>query len=183
MTEKVWIPLAKAAITGILLALFAAALYGVNQGVTLWRMFWLVLSGCVLAPWLILILPKPAQLPVLKPKETTVRLELASDNGRRLQFADLPVDPDTLTQFAQGVINGASLTEARWCGNGGIFSSRSDFVNLRDALIRRKLAAWNNAGCPARGWVLTRSGLAAFRHLAGSPTPSEGKEAKIRPVF
>jgi hypothetical protein len=182
ITDKIVIPLLKAAISGLLLALFVAALYGVSQGVTLWRMFWLVLSGCILAPWLILILPRPERLPVLKPKETTVRLELASDNGRRLQFADLPVGYDTLTQFAQGVIHGQSLTEAAWCGNGGIFT-RAEFVALRDALIGRKLAAWNNPTCTARGWGLTRSGLAAFEYLAGPPTPNSESEVKMQGVF
>ena len=179
ITEKVTIPLLKAAISGLLLALFLAALYGVSQGVTLWRMFWLVLSGCILAQWLILILPKPSPNTLLgEIKETTVRLELASDNGRRLQFADLPVKHETLVRFAQGVLDGQSLTEAAWCGNGNLFSSRSEFVSLRDALISRKLAAWNNPACTARGWGLTRSGLAAFRYLSESPTPDNGKEAK-----
>ncbi len=171
IAEKILIPLLKAIISGVLLALFAAALFGTSQGVTLWRMFWLVLSGCILAPWLILILPKETfDRQRLIPKETTVRIELASDNGRRLQLADLPVDHDTLTRFAQGVLDGASLTEAAWCGNGSLFSSRSDFVALRDALISRKYAAWNNPTCPARGWALTRTGLAAFRYLADPPT-------------
>jgi hypothetical protein len=107
----------------------------------------------------------------LEKKETMVRLELASDKGRRLQFAELPVELGTLIRFAKGVVGGTSLTEAAWCGNGEIFSSRSEFVNLRDELIRRNLAAWNNPACPARGWALTRSGLAAFEYLVGSPAP------------
>jgi hypothetical protein len=174
--DKIVIPLLKAIITGVLFALLGAAFF---VGSIPWRVFWLVLVGVCLVSWLAVIIPKPERLPALEPKETTVRLELASDNGRRLQFADLPVGYDTLVIFAQGVINGQSLTEAAWCGNGGIFT-RAEFVSLRDALIARKLAAWNNPGCPARGWVLTRSGMAAFQYLAGAPTPDNGREAKIR---
>ena len=168
--DKIVIPGLKAIISGLLISLFIAALYGVSLGVTAWRLFWLILAGFTMLSWLILIIPPPKrQLLPISQKETTVRLELASDNGRRLQFADLPVSHDLLIRFAQGVLDGQSLTEAAWCGNGNLFSSRSEFVTLRDALIGRKLASWNNPTCTARGWGLTRSGLAAFRYLSEAP--------------
>lgn len=178
MIDKVWIPLTKSIITAVLVALFVAS-WGI--GSIFWKMFGMVLSGVCLVCWLILILPKSKPVNLTR-KETTVKLHLASDNGRRLQFADLPVSHDLLREFAQGVLDGASLTEARWCGNGRPFSSRSEFVALRDELIQRRLAAWNNPTCTARGWGLTRSGLAAFRYLSEPPTPTNGKEAKIRSV-
>ena len=168
ITDKITIPLLKSIITAVLVALFAAAWFISSVP---WKLFFVVLAGMCLVTWLLLIVPKVQ--PVGKAK--MVRLELSSNNGRRLQFADLPVSHEILVRFAQGVMDGRSLTEASWCGNGNLFSSRSEFVALRDELISRKLAAWNNPSCPARGWGLSRSGLAAFRYL--SPTPENGKEA------
>jgi hypothetical protein len=122
--------------------------------------FWWVSS---LELWRREVYRDPVQLidqPRVIPK---VRIELVRDEGRSLDFIDLPIDQDRLIPLARGVLAGENtLSET---GTSGILT-RSEFTALRSELIRRGLAAWNNPGCAARGIALTRGGQAAFRSFA-----------------
>jgi hypothetical protein len=95
-----------------------------------------------------------------------VRVELASNNGRTVQFADLPIEPERLIALGAGLAEGVSFTEASWTGSGAPFS-RTEFVRLRDVMVRRGLAAWNSPNDNARGLRVTSKGMAVMRHFAG----------------
>jgi hypothetical protein len=102
-----------------------------------------------------------------------VRVELSSNNGRAMQFVDLPAEPDQLITLGAGIVEGLSFTEAQWTGKGAPFS-RSQFVQLRGEMLRRGLLAWNSANDNARGVKVTGKGMALCRHFASmsqSPTP------------
>lgn len=117
-----------------------------------------------------------------KPLKTTernytysTRLELVTNQGRTSNFIELPVSPEQLSFFTHGVLGGKSLTEAGWVGKG---FTRSEFVDLRDALIEGNLGYWKNANRPQDGWDLTRAGKAAVKFLAGErgETPPLSKD-------
>jgi hypothetical protein len=174
-----FLPLAQAIGTSLFLG-------GIMAGVAAWQrwenvgyislitgaaagMFWWVSS---LELWRREVYRDPVQLidqpRVIQPSK--VRIELVRDEGRSLDFIDLPIDQDRLIPLARGVLAGEkTLSET---GTSGILT-RSEFTALRAELIRRGLAAWNNPHTPARGVSLTRGGQAAFRSFAmmtGSPT-------------
>jgi len=100
-----------------------------------------------------------------EPEPYSVRIEMASDNGRHTRYINLPVSPGKLRQLANGLISGKSFTEASWCGSGGIFT-RAEFVQLRDEMLTRGLLELNSPGYPARGYHLTRGGYAAIQYLS-----------------
>ena len=97
-----------------------------------------------------------------------VRLELSSNENKRLEFLTLPCSEEQLKALAGGVVSGSTLTEGRWCGS--VFSRRQ-FVELRDEMLKRHLVEWVSPGAPARGLKVTPAGMAVFRHLASSPPP------------
>jgi hypothetical protein len=116
--------------------------------------------------------PKPNQeteSAILPP----VRVELSTNDGRSIQFIDLPAEPDQLMALGAGIVEGFSFTEAQWTGTGAPFS-RGQFVRLRSEMIRRGLAAWNSQNDAARGARVTGKGMALCRYFASmnqSPTP------------
>lgn len=109
--------------------------------------------------------PEPAE-------RQSVRVELSHDNGRRVEFIELPVSTEKLSEFAAGVLDGRGLTESAWIGSGGIFT-RAEFVRLRDELVRRGLLTWCNPHERSRGTELTHAGTAAFRYLAELHSPTQ----------
>ena len=107
-----------------------------------------------------------------------VRVEISSNNGRQLQFMDLPASQDQLIALGAGLVGGSTFTEARWVGGNAPFK-RSEFVQLRDELIRRGMARWNSDHDTARGVAITGKGNALMRHFASMtvhpPTLSKRK--------
>lgn len=114
---------------------------------------------------------EPGTTAVIDPQP--VRVELASNDGRSMQFLDLPADRDQLATLGAGIIEGLSFTEAQWTGKGAPFS-RSQFVQLRGEMLRRGLVQWNSPNDNARGVKVTGKGMALCRYFASlspSPTP------------
>lgn len=107
-------------------------------------------------------LPQQPQLPA-----PSIRVELAQNDGRQVDFIDLPY-PEKLPALAAGLQQGRTFALSTWTGNGALFS-RAEFEQLRGELLRRGLAEWVNESAPAQGIKLTAAGRAVFRHL--SPTP------------
>lgn len=105
-----------------------------------------------------------------------IHLELHSHDEKTIQFIDFPCQPDQLVALAKGLLSGATLSEASWTGSGNLFT-RAQFVQLRNELVKRNLAAWNSPHSPARGATLTRPGVAAMRYFASlaedTPTLTE----------
>jgi len=114
-------------------------------------------------------------LPYIPPDP--VRVELASNGGRSVQFLDLPVTLEQLRLLGEGITDGMSFTESVWVGSDRIFS-RGEFVALRDVLIRRGCLEWRSPRDHARGVDLTRGGQALMRHFASmveTPTLPAGE--------
>lgn len=107
--------------------------------------------------------PIPApQLPA------SVRVELIQDEGRKGDFIDLPAAPAKLKALASGLINQQrQFALTLWTGNGQLFS-RSEFEQLRAAMIERGLAKWKKEGNPNQGVDLTPQGMAVMRYLASN---------------
>lgn len=102
-----------------------------------------------------------------------LRVELTRDNGRRMDYIDLPGTPDQLRSLAVGLLNGKGTSEAAWTGAGRPFS-RSEYAALRAAMIERGLSSWANPDHHAQGWELTAAGRAILRKVAGDPPPLRG---------
>jgi len=112
---------------------------------------------------------EPEQVQVIPPP---IRVELSSNNGRSMQFVDLPADVDQLVTLGAGIVQGLSFTESQWVGAGQPFT-RGQFVRLRSEMIRRGLASWISENNTARGCRVTGKGQALFRHFASmSETPT-----------
>ena len=182
------LPLAQSVVTGVLVGgLFAAiaqyagwqqpALVGLALGALAGAGWWL----SSITAWRRSTYPQPAneQMQPLRPEPPpSIRVEVARENG--LDLIDLPVREDQIITLAQGVLSGGSLSEASWTGTGAPFT-RAEFAALRNELIRRGLATWNNPHTPARGFALTAPGRAVMRRFAAmSPTPTPRGVVKTR---
>ncbi|HFD38520.1 MAG TPA: hypothetical protein ENJ31_01535 [Anaerolineae bacterium] len=99
------------------------------------------------------------------PPPPTIRVEVAREDGRQVQFVDLPISPRAAGIIARGVLRGQRLSESAWSGRGGV-CSRSEFGRFRAVLIERGWAVWRNPQAPAQGIELTAAGRAVFRRLA-----------------
>lgn len=117
--------------------------------------------------------------PVPVQNAQSVRVELAENNGARLNLIDLPASAEQLAALASGLLTGASLSESTWAGGRGLFT-RAEFSQLRAELLRRGLARWNSPGTPARGAALTPAGRAVMREFAmltdGQPSPTPPRD-------
>jgi len=98
------------------------------------------------------------------------KLRLDITNHNRVQILDLPIQPEQLKGWADGLANGLSLSESTWTGSGKLFST-NEYRSLRDTLIQRGLARWNNPGSPKQGWELTVAGRAVVRETAMQSLP------------
>lgn len=147
------LPWALAPIAGLSLALI---LFSKSLG------DWRILAGFKAAPTLE-VEPKEREYALDGPN--LVRIEVAEQNGRKLEYYDLPATQQQLSDLANGLLSGRTLTEVAWCGPGRTFTRRAEYVALRDELIRRGLACWNSASSPARGCSLTLAGRNVMKHL------------------
>ncbi|HEC61415.1 hypothetical protein LCGC14_0761740 [marine sediment metagenome] len=102
---------------------------------------------------------------------SNVRLEIGRENSTSI--VNLPVSRTDLKTLAMGLDSGLSFSESSWTGRGALFS-RSEFRQLRDVMIKRKLLQWVNPYARAQGLELTRTGRAVMRYLSDhSPTLSQ----------
>jgi len=115
------------------------------------------------------VLDDPVSEPVGIIQPQPVRVELSGNDGRSMQFIDLPAEQDQLIALGAGIVEGLSFTEAQWTGAGGVFS-RSQFVQLRGEMLRRGLLMWNSQNDNARGVRVTGKGAALLRHFASIST-------------
>jgi hypothetical protein len=184
------LPLLQSIAGGVITALLAFAVaYGAQ-----WRLPWLFAlatgaGAAVLWYWSTVALwrrsayPQPETTLPDQPRQTpVVRVEVLKDDGRGMEFIDLPANPDQLINLARGVLQGQTLSESSWTGSNGIFT-RSEFSALRGELLKRGLACWNNPQTPARGVSLTRGGLAAMRTFAAMtdlPTPQASQSKSVK---
>jgi len=97
-------------------------------------------------------------------------LRLDITNHNRVQILDLPIQPEQLKSWADGLANGLSLSKSTWTGSGKLFST-SEYRSMRDTLIQRGLARWKNPGSPKQGWELTVAGRAVVREASVQSLP------------
>ena len=100
------------------------------------------------------------------PPQRRVEVVLKSNNGRTIQYADLP-DLRGLPTFASLVLGGRSFSvrTAQGCG-----LTRAQFDQMRDTMLAKGWAEWKG-GDKRQGIEVTRQGKAVLRHLA-TPSPT-----------
>ena len=92
--------------------------------------------------------------------EYTVREQRADGSESWQIIVGLPIEPDTLREFARGVLAGRTSTHS-WAG----VLERKHFEQVRDRLISGGFARWST-GNKNQGWELTSKGRAWFTALA-----------------
>lgn len=176
------IPLAQAAVSGLLLGAVAAVVayaLKLTAVLTVAAVVAILITSFVwLAAWRwwrrmldsMAYQAEPVSLYLGEQEPTPiVRVELSRDNN--MQFIELPVAAEKLAALARGLADGKSFTESSWCsGSGGIFT-RAEFCQLRDEMLHRGLLELNSPSTPARGYHLTRGGEACIRYLATTTAP------------
>jgi len=180
----VLIPLFQAFVTGIFLGIMAGVLSVCVEYEHPWRAMFLTWAGVQSFAWLALLVRWAG---LVKSLETAlnydidrdgvigeedeeeeiqpVKIEVIQNEGRHVQFADLPITEAQLVALAVGVIQGASFSEGQWTGKGAPFS-RSEFRTVRDLFIRRGWLEWVNPSARSQGLELTAPGHAVMRHFA-----------------
>lgn len=187
LRTAVVIPLAQSGVTGTITGLLALSLAWaarMDNPVVLGAM---AATTSHLVTWLILLyrwystmeyfeslldtkpdIQKNDQASVKTVERPNLRLDITNHN--RVQILDLPIQPEQLKGWADGLANGLSLSESTWTGSGKLFAT-SEYRSLRDTLIHRGLARWKNPGSPKQGWELTVAGRAVVRETAMQSLP------------
>ena len=94
-----------------------------------------------------------------------VRVEVKSEDGKSMQFADLPTTKAKMTDFARGVLAGTPISERHWSGAGALFS-QNEFRTIRDIFLARGWLRWSNPEYPQQGAELSPAGKAVLRQFA-----------------
>lgn len=177
MSAAVTIPLAQSAVTGALTALTvmsAAALLdapataGLAAGLAVTLGEWLTLTR----QWRALVWGWETATGqdidgdgvVGEPDNEPARLDVWVHRENGATRRTLPVTPEQLQAWAQGVASGLSISENTWTGRGKPFS-RAEYRDMRDALIRYGWAQWRDPNAPQQGLELTRAGKAVLRAI------------------
>lgn len=105
----------------------------------------------------------------------TLRLEVVSADGQRLQFFDgIGITRDSFALWARSVLNGRSLSESSWTGAAGTFKG-PEYSKMLDYLMRAGLVKWVKDGVPWQGRELTPEGESTLaRFVAGRSNVLEG---------
>lgn len=181
-------------------ALFSGVFFsGVLAGVLLWtgaeNAGTFLLSGgfgvafvawiLLLRHWLQLVnhregIRRTPRIQVLDPVQhqpSSVRVELFEETNSywRGDFLNLPATHEQLRLLASGVVSGGSLSENAWCGSNRPFT-KSQFQDLRQALLERGWLQWRNQNAPAQGVEVTHVGRRVFAFLAENNYLPAGSE-------
>ena len=163
------LPALQSLLTGVIVALVVLALSGESRVALLsggivagvaWLFLlsrWLVERQAVfyaLAPEPVIINEAPE-----KPEPTVIHIH----EGNETRILVLNVEPEKLRALAYGLERGVPLAEKEWCGSGKTFSV-SQFRELRNELLSRKLLRWRNESSPAQGVELSPGGRAFIRY-------------------
>jgi hypothetical protein len=171
------LPLAQAAITGVLVFLVTLGIAILMAWPKVWLISGVVGGAAAMSTWLYLQDVWRRHTYPFEDDDNGQRYETSTtlmitlddrDGASEGIFCDVPIDRERLAVLANGLIAGATLAETTWTGPGRPFT-RAEFAQVRAALIARGLASWRNSNCPARGCDLTRPGRAAMKWLATTP--------------
>jgi hypothetical protein len=187
MFRAVIIPAAQAAVTGFwtfiaglsMCALggwpwYDAAIIAGLAGLAAWVYFWSWWARIIMADTYPPVEVMRREEPEEPAEPQTVKVVITENQGRDTSFIDLPATPSQLLELAQGIENGRMLSGRTWAGNGGLFTD-GEWTKLRDSMISRGLAAWNNPRAYNQGFNLTVAGVHVFRKIAKRPPLSEGE--------
>lgn len=108
-----------------------------------------------------------------------IRVELIQQEGRQVDFIDLPASQDQLISLASGLLGRTPMAETHWTGEHRPFS-KGEFHSVRDEMLRRGLLRWVNDHAHAQGMELTAPGRAVMRRFASMSAHSPTPEAQSR---
>lgn len=100
--------------------------------------------------------------------DATVHIEVWETPTRTTYF-DLPAAKQQLEVLAASLINGGTFSERRWTGRTRPFSI-TQFRELRDVMLERKIIQQVSDKDPRQGYVLTLAGRAMMKRFLPSPT-------------
>jgi len=177
MTEKtvtgsVLIPLLRAVITALLVALTVVTGYGLWNLFTVWRLFWFVISSVALVSWWNISEHITDYIPDRQPVfEKTTQVEIISRDPQGVykagRYFDLPIGRKKSIAVANRFAQTENFSMATMVGAGNPLS-RKEFEDLREYFIENGLAYWINEYSRNQGVALTRAGGAMMKRLQSS---------------
>jgi len=194
MQVAVLYPLLQSLITGVIIGLAVVAFAWYVSWPKPWSLGLLIASLTQCAAWLISLarwhrwvykledltgwdLNRDGQI---GNRPDPIRVEVIQQEGRQVDFIDLPASQEQLISLASGLMIGAPFAETHWTGERAPFS-KGEFHQVRDTMIRRGLARWVNPRAHAQGMELTAPGRAVMRRFASMagrpPTLSKPQDA------
>ena len=110
-------------------------------------------------------------------QEHKIILTEKNKNSAQTRIINLPEWAyKNIGQVARVTLRGQSLAESYWTGKQGLFS-RSQFSELRAALLAAGVITWKNPEAHAQGIALTERGREVFQQLTGDGGRVYGLEA------
>ena len=202
----VGIPVLQSLVSGVLFGFAMGVIAAVAKWQSPWGWFWacLAISQVIVWAWrliewadMVKLLEQITMMDLngdgevgadYEAQKKITRIEIVRDNGRTVQFADLPASETQLTQLAQALLVAGSsgdaprifAAESQWCGTGKPFSKR-EFRRLRETMLKVGYLAWINERYHAQGVTLTRTGVDVLSQYLKTqlPSPTAGRSAQI----
>lgn len=179
------------AAAGVLLPMAQAIITGALFGAAAWFYAWLLRSpkawqwgagvglGVAVLSWLLLLfkwsdLTQPLERFLQRDinqdgyigPPPTVRIEVKREDGRQIQFAEIPTTKEKLIDFARAVaLENQPISESRWSGAGALFS-KDEFRAVRAELLARGWLRWKNPDFHDQGAELSPAGRAILKQYA-----------------
>jgi len=175
MINKIWVPLLKALITGLLCALFSVSIYRLKlYGPTAWGLFWIMFLGVGLFIWLAYIWPRAEMISKvidsrMFDKTTKIQVVAKDPSGAYMdgKFINLRISNRQMNLVATKYLACGHFSHASMAGPGKPLT-RAEFEALRDEFIYRGLAYWVNENHHNLGARLTLAGQAVMKGMAST---------------
>ena len=171
VTVSVWIPLLRAVLTALLVALSVVTGYGLWNTFSVWRLFWFVSSTGALIVWIAIFANASDRVVDRRVFAKTTRVDIVASNPEGVyqsgRFIDLPISEEKIRGVASQFILTESFSMATMAGAGKPLS-RTEYEILRDKFITRGLAYWVNDNYHNQGVSLTLAGRALMRRIETS---------------
>lgn len=167
MIERVLIPLVKSLITGFFVgAAVAVLLWGsltMTTGAAVRSGFitWVLVSA---AFWVFRLSEPGDQPPAEPPAEPFRAMVTVYREGQVIEgaFAEFPVSRETWVEFCEQLEPGFDTAETLYTGRGGVMTI-TEFRRVRNELIKRGFAYWNNPKHHPGGWSFNAVGRSFVR--------------------
>jgi hypothetical protein len=166
MQSDVFVPLVQSLVTGLCAGVGCGAIWDIPVGLVIGAastgICWLLLMGEHRRLLWIIETIKGVDLDgdgeIGEPTTTRIEVDITDGKKKRAINIDFGFPQEKFVIFAKGILAGKSTSVNTWTGSGKLFSD-TEFDNLRDELIARRLAHWKNPEHHNLGWKFNKVGF------------------------